>query len=148
VNAAWPQKGADTTASFYGSASLNLRAQTRESRHPRIAPASIRWREGTSTSAIGFLGIGFSLLAVSAFSTAPRALYGLYAQRDHLSSLTITVVYAVYAAGIVVALVLAGHVSDWYSRRVGCSRHSGLPYSRPWSSSSGSRCPASSSPAS
>jgi MFS family permease len=54
---------------------------------------------------------------VSAFSTAPSALYGLYAQRDHLSSLTIALVYAVYAGGIVVALVLAGHVSDWYGRR-------------------------------
>ncbi|MGO9961246.1 MAG: MFS transporter [Solirubrobacteraceae bacterium] len=54
---------------------------------------------------------------MSAFSTAPSALYGLYAHRDHLSSLTITIVYAVYAAGIVVALVLAGHVSDWYGRR-------------------------------
>ena len=66
----------------------------------------------------GFWAVAFSFLAVSAFSTAPSALYGLYAQRDHLSSLTITIVYAVYAGGIVVALVLAGHVSDWYGRRV------------------------------
>ena len=62
--------------------------------------------------------MAFSFLVVSAFSTAPSALYGLYAHRDHLSSLTITIVYAVYAGGIVVALVLAGHVSDWYGRRV------------------------------
>ena len=65
----------------------------------------------------GFWAVTFSFLAVSAFSTAPSALYGLYAHRDHLSSLTITIVYAVYAGGIVVALVLAGHVSDWYGRR-------------------------------
>ena len=66
----------------------------------------------------GFWAVAFSFLVVSAFSTAPSALYGLYAHRDHLSSLTITIVYAVYAGGIVVALVLAGHVSDWYGRRV------------------------------
>ena len=66
----------------------------------------------------GFSAVAFSFLTVSAFSTAPSALYGLYAQRDHLSSLTVTIVYAVYAGGIVVSLVLAGHVSDWYGRRV------------------------------
>lgn len=65
----------------------------------------------------GFWAVALSFLAVSAFSTAPSALYGVYAHRDHLSSLTITIVYAVYAGGIVVALVLAGHVSDWYGRR-------------------------------
>jgi MFS family permease len=57
-------------------------------------------------------------LVVAAFSTAPSSLYGLYEQREHLSSLTITFVYAVYAVGVVVSLLLAGHVSDWYGRRV------------------------------
>jgi MFS family permease len=38
-------------------------------------------------------------------------------QQEHLSSLTITIVYAVYALGIAVSLLLAGHVSDWYGRR-------------------------------
>jgi len=65
----------------------------------------------------GFWAVALSFIAVTAFSTAPSALYGLYAQRDHLSSLTITIVYAVYAAGIVVSLLLVGHVSDWYGRR-------------------------------
>jgi hypothetical protein len=35
-----------------------------------------------------------------------------------VSSLTITLVYAVYAVGVVASLLLAGHVSDWYGRRV------------------------------
>ena len=82
-----------------------------------------RWRASARAKArlsrqSGFWAVAFSFLAVSAFSTAPSALYGLYAHRDHLSSLTITIVYAVYAGGIVVTLVLAGHVSDWYGRRV------------------------------
>ena len=66
----------------------------------------------------GFWVVATSVLCVSAFSTAPSSLYGLYAERDHLSSLTITIVYAVYAVGIVVSLLLAGHISDWYGRRV------------------------------
>ena len=81
----------------------------------RRASASARVR---LSRRVGFWAVAFSFLAVSAFSTAPSALYGLYAERDHLSSLTITIVYAVYAGGIVVALLLAGHVSDWYGRRI------------------------------
>jgi MFS family permease len=37
---------------------------------------------------------------------------------EHLAPLTITIVYAVYAAGVTVSLLLAGHVSDWYGRRL------------------------------
>ena len=65
----------------------------------------------------GFWAIAFSFLVVSAFSTAPSALYGLYQQHEHLAPLTITLVYAVYAAGVTTSLLLAGHVSDWYGRR-------------------------------
>jgi len=65
----------------------------------------------------GFWAVGYALLALTAFSTAPSPLYGLYQQRDNLSSLTITVVYSVYAGGILVSLLLVGHISDWYGRR-------------------------------
>jgi MFS family permease len=65
----------------------------------------------------GFWAVAFSFFIVTAFSTAPSSLYGLYEQGEHLSSLTITFVYAVYAAGVVASLLLAGHVSDWYGRR-------------------------------
>jgi MFS family permease len=66
----------------------------------------------------GFWAVAFAFLSVAAFSTAPSPLYGLYAQQEHLSPLTITVIYAVYAAGVTASLLLAGHVSDWYGRRV------------------------------
>jgi MFS family permease len=65
----------------------------------------------------GFWAVAFSFLVASAFATVPSPLYGLYEHHEHLSSLTITIVYAVYAVGIVVTLLLAGHVSDWYGRR-------------------------------
>ena len=66
----------------------------------------------------GFWAIAFSFLAVTAFSTAPSALYGLYARADHLAPVTLTVVYAVYVTGVTTSLLLAGHVSDWYGRKV------------------------------
>src|SRR4051794_3192823 len=65
-----------------------------------------------------FWAVALSFLAVAAFSTAPSSLYGLYERQEHLSSLDITFVYAVYAVGVVGSLLLAGHVSDWYGRRV------------------------------
>jgi MFS family permease len=89
-----------------------------EVRHAIEASASSSGRLlPRSSRRAGFRAAAFSFLALSAFSTVPSSLYGLYEHRYHLSSLTITVVYAVYAVGIVVSLLLAGHVSDWYGRR-------------------------------
>jgi MFS family permease len=90
--------------------------------HTIEAPA--RWASARAVPATprlsrraGLWAVAFAFLAVAAFSTAPSPLYGLFAHRDHLSSLTVTFAYAVYAVGVVVSLVLAGHVSDWYGRR-------------------------------
>jgi MFS family permease len=52
-----------------------------------------------------------------AFSAVPTPLYVIYQQRDHFSSFIVTVVYAVYAIGVIVSLFLAGHISDWVGRR-------------------------------
>src|ERR1700758_3804141 len=52
-----------------------------------------------------------------AFSAVPTPLYVIYQQRDHFSTLMITVVYAVYAIGVIASLFLGGHVSDWVGRR-------------------------------
>jgi predicted MFS family arabinose efflux permease len=67
--------------------------------------------------AAGFWAVALSFLTLGAFATAPSALYGLYAQQQGLSGLTLTIIYAIYAAGIVLSLVLAGHLSDSYGRR-------------------------------
>src|SRR5215217_2909694 len=64
-----------------------------------------------------FWAVAFAFLALTAFATAPSSLYGLYAEREHLSHITLTIVYAVYAVGVVASLLLAGHVSDAYGRR-------------------------------
>jgi len=66
---------------------------------------------------VGFWAVAFAFLSVTALSTAPSALYGLYERHEHFSPITITIVYAVYAAGVTASLLLAGHVSDWYGRK-------------------------------
>src|ERR1700750_1576674 len=52
-----------------------------------------------------------------AFSAVPSPLYGLCRERDHFSLFMVTVIYAVYAVGVIASLLLAGHLSDWYGRR-------------------------------
>lgn len=66
---------------------------------------------------LGFWSVAFAFLVVMAFSTVPSPLYGLYQQRDGFSSFTITIIYAAYAIGVIAALLLAGHLSDWHGRR-------------------------------
>jgi len=65
----------------------------------------------------GFWSLAAVFLTVIAFSTAPSPLYTLYRERDDFSALVVTIVYAAYAVGAVVSLVLAGHLSDWHGRR-------------------------------
>ena len=49
--------------------------------------------------------MAFAFLAVMANATLPSPLYGLYRTRDDLSTLTVTVVYVVFARGVIVALL-------------------------------------------
>jgi MFS family permease len=53
----------------------------------------------------GFWTVAFAFLIVMAFATLPSPLYGLYRTRDHLSAFTITVIYAIFAAGTIAALL-------------------------------------------
>jgi MFS family permease len=66
---------------------------------------------------LGFWSVAFAFTALMAFTTAPTPLWSLFARRDGFSSLTITLVFAVYAVAVAVSLVLAGHLSDVYGRR-------------------------------
>ena len=52
----------------------------------------------------GFWAAAFAFLIVMAVATLPSPLYGLYRTRDHLSALTITVVFAIFAAGTIAVL--------------------------------------------
>jgi MFS family permease len=65
----------------------------------------------------GFWAVAFAFTATMAFTTAPTPLWSIYATRDHISSLTVTLVFAVYAVAVAVSLFLVGHLSDTYGRR-------------------------------
>ena len=58
----------------------------------------------------------FITLALMASST-PTPLYSIYAAQWHFSPLAVTEVYAVYAIGVLVALLLTGGLSDLIGRR-------------------------------
>jgi len=45
-----------------------------------------------------------------ALGTVPSPLYGLYRLRDHSSLLMVNVAFAVHAIGVIVALLLRGHL--------------------------------------
>jgi MFS family permease len=64
-----------------------------------------------------FWVVGYVFAVTIAFASAPAPLYALYAQRDGYGSLAITVIFGAYAVGVVVALFLAGHISDRFGRR-------------------------------
>jgi MFS family permease len=65
----------------------------------------------------GFWVVGVVFATAMAFSTVPAPLYSFYRERDGFSTFWITVVFAAYAVGVVGALFLGGHVSDWLGRR-------------------------------
>jgi MFS family permease len=64
-----------------------------------------------------FWVVAFVFLVVMGLGTVPSPLYGLYQDRDGFSLFMVTVIYAVYAVGVIGALLLAGHLSDLYGRR-------------------------------
>lgn len=67
--------------------------------------------------AFGFWVAAAAFLVNMGFSGVPTPLYVLYEQRDHFSTIMLTVVYGVYAVGVVASLFLGGHVSDWVGRK-------------------------------
>lgn len=67
--------------------------------------------------AVGFWIVALSFVTVMAFATVPTPLYTLYQQRDGFPTFTTTIVFAAYGAGVMLALWLAGHLSDTHGRR-------------------------------
>ncbi|MCX2947280.1 MFS transporter [Lentzea sp. NEAU-D7] len=65
----------------------------------------------------GFWAVAGTFLVAMAYSTVPAPLFPLYVAREGFSTFAITVVFAAFAVGVVISLVLAGHVSDWAGRK-------------------------------
>ena len=65
----------------------------------------------------GFWAVAFAFLIVMAVATLPSPLYGLYRTRDHLSALTITVVFAIFAGGTIAMLQRDSSIAARVGRR-------------------------------
>jgi MFS family permease len=65
----------------------------------------------------GFWAATFAFLVVMAVATLPSPLYGLYRTRDHLSALTITVVFAIFAASTIAVLQRDNSIAARIGRR-------------------------------
>lgn len=65
----------------------------------------------------GFWAVVFALLIVMASATLPSPLYGIYRVRDHLSAFMVTVIYAIYAAGTIAALLSVRFIAARAGRR-------------------------------
>jgi Sugar (and other) transporter len=65
----------------------------------------------------GFAAAAFAFLIVMAVATLPSPLYGLYRSRDDLSALTITVVFAIFAAGTIAILRRDSFIAARIGRR-------------------------------
>jgi hypothetical protein len=71
----------------------------------------------TRQHASAFWLVAFAFLIVMAFATLPSPLYGVYRERDHLSAFTITIVYAIWAAGTIAALIAVPFIAARIGRR-------------------------------
>lgn len=78
--------------------------------------AAVRGRAALSRRAA--YGVAAAVIGLGLFaSVTPSPLYQLYAERWHFSTVTLTLVYATYAFGVLVSLLLTGRVSDDVGRR-------------------------------
>ncbi|MGA4727754.1 MFS transporter [Micromonospora taraxaci] len=82
---------------------------------PGTAPSTPT--QGSARHGRGFWLISLAFLTAMAFSTVPAPLYPLYMARDGFSTFMVTVVFAAYSVGVLISLVLAGHISDWVGRK-------------------------------
>src|SRR5262249_55912022 len=79
---------------------------------PALAP-SRRTLSPRIGYAVAALVVGLGLFA----SVTPSPLYRTYSALWHFSPLTLTLIYATYAFGVLASLLLAGGVSDDVGRR-------------------------------
>jgi predicted MFS family arabinose efflux permease len=74
-------------------------------------------RGGRIGGSAGFAIAAFAFAVAMLGTTLPTPLYPLYQRRFGFSELTITVIFATYAAGVIAALLLTGRASDEIGRR-------------------------------
>lgn len=83
--------------------------------------ASVRTARGlrrrTASQPVAFWMVAFAFATVMAGTALPSPLYPSYQDRFGFGPLTITVIYAVYAIGVLGALLLVGRASDIVGRK-------------------------------
>ncbi|WP_369250808.1 MFS transporter [Streptomyces sp. R41] len=78
---------------------------------------SVPRRRSHARHHVGFWLVAATFTLTMAFSTVPTPLYPLYQRADGFGPFVVTIVFATYAVGVLAALFLAGHLSDWFGRR-------------------------------
>lgn len=76
-----------------------------------------RTRPALLPDSAAFWAVGGVLGVFMFAASAPSPLYGVYAARWHFSPLTLTVVFALYAFGLLSALLVTGRLSDHLGRK-------------------------------
>lgn len=64
-----------------------------------------------------FVGVAGAFVVAMLGTQLPTPLYGLYREKFGFSSVVVTVIFAVYAAGVIAALLAFGELSDRVGRR-------------------------------
>ena len=67
--------------------------------------------------ALAFVFVAFAFLVTMLGTTSPTPLYPAYEKRFGFGALTVTIVFATYAVGVLAALLLVGRASDTVGRR-------------------------------
>lgn len=71
----------------------------------------------SARSVAGFWILAAVLLAAMASSSVPSPIYPVYAAEWHLTPLMLTAVFAIYVAGLLVTMLVAGRLSDHVGRK-------------------------------
>jgi MFS family permease len=71
----------------------------------------------TGSHRVGFWLVAFAFAVAMLGTTLPTPLYPIYQERFGFSSLLVTVIFAVYAGGVIAGLLLFGGLSDELGRR-------------------------------
>jgi MFS family permease len=74
-------------------------------------------RRAVAGRRLAFTLVAYAFAVTMLGTTLPTPLYPIYQARMGFSELIVTVIFAVYAAGVIAALVLVGSWSDRVGRR-------------------------------
>jgi MFS family permease len=67
--------------------------------------------------AVGFVFVAYAFLATMVGTTLPTPLYPLFEQRYAFGELMVTVIFAIYAFGVIAGLLVFGNLSDEIGRK-------------------------------